>query len=53
VVNDGSPSVKHAARTSAGRGSAPLGTVKVVLQDPEPFTGTWTFSGNDVDETDT
>jgi hypothetical protein len=53
VVSDGSPSVKHAAAMSAGRGSAPPGTWNVVLHDPAPLTGTWTLSGNDVDETDT
>jgi hypothetical protein len=52
-VSDGSPSVKHAAAISAGTGSAPPGTLNVVLHDPALLTGTWTLRGSDVDETDT
>ena len=53
VVSDGSPSVKHAPAMSARKVGALLGTLNVVLHAPELFTGTWMFSGNVVDETDT
>jgi hypothetical protein len=53
VVSDGSPSVKQSAAITAGTGNDPLGTLNVVLHEPLPLTGTCTFSGNEVDETDT
>jgi hypothetical protein len=45
--------VTQTAAITAGTGSEPLGTVNDRLQAPALFTGTCTFSGSDVDDTDT
>jgi hypothetical protein len=40
VVNDGKPSVKHAAVTTTGATTAPAGTVNDPCQAPPAVTGT-------------